>query len=71
MDEDNDEPAPKVYEQAHDLQAVRAMSQQYMLKFNEAFKLLKMELVFFHDALEHVRLSYHRAARFAGSVACF
>lgn len=31
-----------------------AVSQGYMGKFNETYKLLRMELVFFHDALEHL-----------------
>jgi len=49
-------PAPKIYEtvttQAFD--TCREKAKAYMGRFNEAFKLLKMDLVFFHDALEHL-----------------
>ena len=47
-------PAPKVYEPVQDLDALRTLSLEYMGRFNESFKLLKMDLVFFHDALEHL-----------------
>ncbi|KAL3919835.1 MAG: hypothetical protein SGPRY_005486 [Prymnesium sp.] len=49
-------PAPKVYEpvEAVKFDEVRKVSQGYMGKFNETYKLLRMELVFFHDALEHL-----------------
>jgi len=49
-------PAPKIYEPVETPQFddTRKMSLAYMAKFNEAFKLLKMDLVFFHDALEHL-----------------
>eukprot|EP00327_Prymnesium_parvum_P015479 CAMPEP_0113272674 /NCGR_PEP_ID=MMETSP0008_2-20120614/23450_1 /TAXON_ID=97485 /ORGANISM="Prymnesium parvum" /LENGTH=4484 /DNA_ID=CAMNT_0000122153 /DNA_START=48 /DNA_END=13502 /DNA_ORIENTATION=+ /assembly_acc=CAM_ASM_000153 len=49
-------PAPKVYEPVETTRFddVRKVSQSYMSKFNESFKLLRMELVFFHDALEHL-----------------
>ena len=47
-------PAPKVYEMVPSLEEVKELTKEYMYKFNESFKLLKMDLVFFADALEHV-----------------
>ena len=49
-------PAPKVYEPlpTEELDNARTKGKFYMEKFNEAYKLLRMELVFFHDALEHL-----------------
>ena len=47
-------PAPKVYEMVPDLATVKNLCYEYMGKFNESFKLLKMDLVLFADALEHL-----------------
>ena len=49
-------PAPKIYETLpyEQLQDARKKGIEGMKRFNEAYKLLKMELVFFHDALEHL-----------------
>jgi len=49
-------PAPKVYEAMpyEQLNDARKKAVENMKRFNEAFKLLKMDLVFFHDALEHL-----------------
>ena len=56
VDPETDEvgPAPKVYEAVPSLEKVKEITTEYMLKFNESFKLLKMQLVFFADALEHM-----------------
>ena len=43
-----------MYELTDDLVGMRAIATGYMGRFNEAFKLLRMDLVLFHDALEHV-----------------
>jgi hypothetical protein len=49
-------PAPKVYEALpyEQLNDARKKAIENMKRFNETFKLLKMDLVFFHDALEHL-----------------
>ena len=49
-------PAPKIYEpvEYENLEETRSKAIEYMGRFNEAYKLLRMELVFFHDALEHL-----------------
>ena len=46
--------APNVYEYSEDLTGMRSIAAGYMGRFNESFKLLRMDLVLFHDALEHV-----------------
>ena len=48
--------APKVYEMmtSEELPKAKDKAIDGMKRFNEAFKLLKMDLVFFHDALEHL-----------------
>jgi len=47
-------PAPKIYEPVPTVQDVRTRAYDYMAKFNESFKLLKMDLVLFNDAIGHV-----------------
>lgn len=47
-------PAPKVYEPVNDVAALRSRIYKHMRSFNSVFKLLKTELVFFADCLEHV-----------------
>ena len=56
VDPETDEvgPAPKVYEMIPSLEEVKKITVDYMGKFNESFKLLAMNLVFFADALEHM-----------------
>jgi len=49
--------APNVYEFSEDLANMRVIATGYMGRFNESFKLLRMDLVLFHDALEHVMRS--------------
>jgi len=48
--------APKVYEALpfEEFGEAKKKAIEGMGRFNEAYKLLKMELVFFHDALEHL-----------------
>jgi len=47
-------PAPKVYELIPTIDTVREKAQEYLAKFNDQFKLLKTDLVFFHDCIEHL-----------------
>jgi dynein heavy chain len=47
-------PAPKVYELIPTVDVVREKAQEYLAKFNDQFKLLKTDLVFFHDCIEHL-----------------
>lgn len=46
--------APKVYELVPEFSEAKERATEYLAKFNEAFKLLRVDLVFFHDCMEHL-----------------
>jgi dynein heavy chain len=53
-DADADLDAPKVYEQAHTLDVLKAKMYEYQTLYNETVRGSKMDLVFFKDCIVHI-----------------
>lgn len=48
--------APKLYEEIPDFDSTKDRIAMYMNSFNEQMRGMKMDLVFFHDAMKHLMI---------------